>query len=577
MDLITDNLPSAFGLLLGEAISQLVDEHHESLDKRAAMLRVETPKFSQSDGKLSFEFRMRPSRKPPYLVTLEIEPDLEDDDRGRMASPLDLSLRTSVRCDCNQFRRAESIAPRGGRCSCTLAVAWWMHEQIARRSCEEVLLFLSDLKTDTLAAGREVVAQMLKLSEDAHSCDADHSSRVQWRIKPSTNQVYGPFAINPYVQKLKKNGKGWSKGRQTPAFDLLRRDGSVDPLDSRIASLTSQPSYDVNREHYHLFQALDLLVGHTNVAWDDEAARPIEVSRGEISLSLEPVEIDSLDDEERSGEIQIDRESDPANRKTLFRVGLRVPGIDIDISRCQLILGNRNPAEPVVVIAETEGNRLILASLRDRRATRLISYLLRSQLSEALLDDQTAHRLTMNIGKLGSLVRVDLPDQLAGPLEDVEAELVLELRPRGGAGMFVRLSMFDSRFQEMLVPGQEPAVVPAIADDGPIRLKRDTAAERERAAAVVERFAIHRLAPDDAYSWVAQSDEQALDLLAQLYDAGETAPRMIWPEGQTIRVRGEITPSALRVQIDDSKDWFGLSGTVSVAGRDIKLADLPRP
>ena len=52
------------------------------------------------------------------------------------------------------------------------------------------------------------------------------------------------------------------------------------------------------------------------------------------------------------------------------------------------------------------------------------------------------------------------------------------------------------------------------------------------------------------------------------------APRMIWPEGETIRVRGEITPSALRVQIDDSKDWFGLTGTVTVAGRDVKLADL---
>lgn len=574
MDLITDNLPSAFGLLLGEAVSRLVDDHNESLDKRAAMLRVETPKFSQSDGKLSFEFRMRPSRKPPYLVTLEVAPDVDDLDGGRLESPLDLSLRTEVRCDCNQFERSESMVPGNGRCSCTLAVAWWMHEQIARRSSEEVLLFLSDLKTDTVAAGRDVVNQLLKLTQDAHSHDPDQSSRVQWRIKLSTNQVYGPFAVNPYVQKLKKNGKGWSKGRQTPPFDLLRRDGSGDPLDSQIASLTSQPSYDVNREHYHLFQAINLLVGHTNVAWDDEAATPIEVTRGEISLGLEPVEIDSLDDEERSGETQIDRESDPAKRKTLFRVGLRVPGIDIDISRCQLILGNLNPAEPVVLIAETEGKRLILAALRDRRATRLVSYLLRSELSEVLLDDDTAHRLTMNIGKLGSLVRVDLPDQLAGPLEDVEAELVLELRPRGGAGMFVRLSMFDSRFQKMFRPGEEPAIVPAITDDGPVRLKRDTARERERAGAVVERFKINRLAPEDAYSWVAQSDEQALDLLAQLYDAGDSAPRMIWPEGQTIRVRGEITPSALRVQIDDSKDWFGLSGSVSVAGREVQLADL---
>lgn len=572
MDLITDNLPTAFGLLLGEAVSRLVDDHDESLDKRAAMLRVDSPKFSQSDGKLLFEFRMRPSRKPPYLVSLQIEPDIDEDDA--LDSPLDLSLHASVACACPQFGRAESMRQGGGRCSCTLAVAWWVHEQISRRNSEEVLLFLSDLKTDTVAAGREVVGQMLKLTDEAHAKEQDTSSRVQWRVKISNNQLYGPVSINPFVQRMKKNSKGWSKGRQTPAFDLLRRDAEGSPLDSQIAALTSQPGFEVNREYYNLFQAVELLVGHPNVAWDDAAATPIEVSRGEISVALEPVEIDSLDDEDRSGEIQIERESDPAKRKTLYRVGLRVPGIDIDIDQCELVLGNLHPAQPVVLIAETRGNRLITATLRDRRATRLISYLLKSDLKDVLLDDEAAHQLTMNIGQIGSLVRVELPDQLAGPLEEVRAELVLELRPRGGAGMFVRLSMFDSRLQDMVRPGQEPAILPAITDEGPIRLKRDTAAERERANQVVLRFGINHLAPEEAYGWVAQSDEQALDLLARLYDAGDEAPRMIWPEGETIRVRGEITPSALRVQIDDSKDWFGLSGTVSIAGQEMKLADL---
>ena len=573
MDLITENLPSAFGLLLGEAVSRLVDDHDESLDKRAAMLRVDTPKFSQSDGKLSFEFRMRPNRKPPYLVSLQIEPerDLEDD---ALESPLDLSLQASVQCACKQFRRADSNLPGQGRCSCTLAVAWWLHEQVSRRNSEEVLLFLSELKTDTVAAGREVVNQLLKLTDEAHSREEDASSRVQWRIKISNNQLYGPISINPFVQKTKKNSKGWSKGRQTPAFDLLRRGGEGSPLDSQIAALTSQSNYDINREHYNLFQAVELLVDHPNVAWDDASATPIEITRGEIAVSLEPVEIDSLDDEDRAGETQIEQESDPARRKTLYRVGLRIPGIDIDINQCELVLGNLHPAQPVVLIAETNGQRLIVASLRDRRATRLISYLLGSDLHEVLLDDETAHQLTMNIGQLGSLVRVDLPDQLAGPVEDVEAELVLELRPRGGAGMFIRLSMFDPRMQEMIRPGDEPAIVPAIAEDGPIRLQRDTKAERERAGKVVQRFGINELAPEEPYGWVAQSDEQALDLLAQLYDAGDEAPRMIWPEGETIRVRGEITPSALRVQIEDSKDWFGLSGTVTVAGQDVNLADL---
>ena len=34
------------------------------------------------------------------------------------------------------------------------------------------------------------------------------------------------------------------------------------------------------------------------------------------------------------------------------------------------------------------------------------------------------------------------------------------------------------------------------------------------------------------------------------------------------------SPSALKVQIDDRKDWFGLSGSINVDGRDIPLAEL---
>lgn len=49
---------------------------------------------------------------------------------------------------------------------------------------------------------------------------------------------------------------------------------------------------------------------------------------------------------------------------------------------------------------------------------------------------------------------------------------------------------------------------------------------------------------------------------------------MIWPEGESIRVRGEVTPSSLRVQIDDQRDWFGLTGSVVLDGREIPLEQL---
>ncbi|MFU7559784.1 DEAD/DEAH box helicase [Roseiconus sp. JC912] len=573
MDLMTENLPAAFGLLLGEAVSRLVDDHHESLDKRAAMLKIEQPKFSQNDGGISFEFRLRPDRSLPYVVQLDIAPDLDDMDESD--SPMDLSLRADVKCECRDFLRTfEKVGE--GRCSCTLAAAWWLHEQIARRNSEEVLLFLSDLKADNVAAGREVITQILKLTDEAQEDETSSDSRVQWRVQMSGNLLYGPVAINPFVQKLKKNGKGWSRGRQATSFDLIRPQPGSTSLDCQVAALVSQASGDVNREYYNLFQAIDLLVGHSNIAWDDTNGTPLEIMRGELGISLQPVEIDSLEDDERTGEIVSETESDPSRRKTLYRVGFSVPGIDIQIDQCELVLGNLHPAQPVVLIAETNGSRLILARLRDRRATRLVSYLLRSELSEILVDDETASKLSLKAGALGQLVRIDLPGQLAGPIEDVSAELVIELRPRGGAGMFVRLAMLDPRLHHTLTPGEEPATVPAFTDDGPIRLKRDVVDERRRAADVINRFSLQELAPEDAYHWVVQSDEQALDLLSRLYEAGDNAPRMIWPEGETIRVRGEISPSALRVQIDDSKDWFGLSGTVSVAGRDINLADLLR-
>ena len=105
-------------------------------------------------------------------------------------------------------------------------------------------------------------------------------------------------------------------------------------------------------------------------------------------------------------------------------------------------------------------------------------------------------------------------------------------------------------------------------------LQRDLSQERARVDEVIERFSLSRLSADGLHHWVAESDEIALDLLGSLYSGGDQTPRIIWPEGESIRVRGEITPSALRVQIDDRRDWFGLTGSISLDGREIPLAEL---
>jgi hypothetical protein len=559
MDLMSDDAIGALGLLLAEAAERLVDSHHGSLDKRAAMLTVESPTLSQENGRLRFAFKVKGNRQQPVNAAIEVQSDQQEPDDDFDYSPLSVSLEAVPQCSCGQFKAER-------RCSHTLAIAWWLQEQLGRRSINEVFEFFGELEVDSVAAGRELVDEMLNLAaEAAQSVDDRQVTRLQWRIGLSNSRYYCPVSITPYEQRPRKNGKGWTKGKEVRSFDLLRRDFTSNPIDGRIAALVANPSYSFDEDHFGEFQALKMLAGHASVAWDDGKATPLSVHSAELVLTIEPVEV-----EDESDQI----ESDDRESVNLFRPRIQVNGIKVNPDDCQVILGNSSPVEPNVVLADQKGGRLIVCTLRDPRGTRFIQHLLRQDLSDVLLDAQSAARFSVGSNVVDSLIRVDLPPQLAGPIEPVDAELVFDLRPRQGAGLHVALAMHDDRFRELMVPGQSPDIVPCLTEAGPVRLQRDLASEKASADNVVEQFELGRLASDRLYGWIAESDEKALELLALLYGGGQRTPRIIWPEGESIRVRGEITPSALRVQIDDGRDWFGLSGSISLDGREVPLAEL---
>ncbi len=305
------------------------------------------------------------------------------------------------------------------------------------------------------------------------------------------------------------------------------------------------------------------MIGHPCVAWDDANAIPLTLLSAELVFTLDPIEVES--DAE---------DADEQNRDVQFRPRVDVGGIKIKMEECEMIMGFCSPVDPVVLIADTKQNRLIFCPLRDVRGANVIGRLLETDFSEILLDAEAAAKFAIGCGSLDAMVRVDLPAQLAGPIVPVTAELVLELRPRLGTGLHISLALHDDRFRELQVPGHAPDIVPCLTEEGPVRLQRDLAEEVVQADAVVKRFALGAYSGDGAYRWIAENDDHALDLLAALYGAADEAPRMIWPEGESLRVRGEITPSALKVQIDDRRDWFGIQGAVSIDGHDVPLAEL---
>jgi superfamily II DNA or RNA helicase len=564
MDLMSDDVIGGFGLMVSEATEQLVDSHDESFDKRAALLTVEAPTLHQVDGSFRLEFHVKGNRQRSVVASIVIALLNHDAEQefNRPASELDVEVVPV--CECRDFKDL-------GRCAHTLAVAWWMQEQLGRRSVTEIFEFFDELEVDAVSSGHEFVDELLEAATAlVASPEAGGETRLQWRIGFSHSRYYSPISITPYEQRPRKNGTGWTKGKAIRPYDLLRRDFTSRLVDGRVASLVSQPSYSFEGEHYNEFRALLELVGHPCVAWEDGKVTPITVHAAELSLRLEPVERKEHDEADAPKSI----DSDELHTDVLYRPTVAVSGMKVDVSQCLVVYGLASAVDPMVVLADRKHHRLIVCPLRNPKASDVISLLMESPIDGVVLDAQAASRFAVRCGAVDSLIHVDLPPQLAGPIEDVRAELVIELRPRLGAGLHVSLRMHDERFRELMVPGHAPAIVSCLTDQGPVRLRRDLVQEKQLADHVSEQFDLDRLNTDELYGWIAETDEQALELLAAFYEGGEATPRMIWPEGESIRVRGEITPGSLRVQIDDGRDWFGLSGSVSLDGFEVPLAEL---
>jgi hypothetical protein len=485
--------------MVGEALDNLVEAHPRSLDKRAAQIQVSAPTFAHASGVLGFTFQLpNPRGGEPTKVEIEVRPNEPD-----FETPEDLDLVALQACTCDQFE--EHYA-----CEHTLACAWWMQEQINRRGAARVMEFFSELQVDNVAAGRDLVDELLMITAESQSPDsklikADPSEVLQWRVKISHSRYYCPIQIQAYLQRPKKNGRGWTKGREIREYELLQRDYSQNPVDGRIATIAASPTYSFDNSFYNEFRAIEMLVGHPSVAINDERATPIEIVRGELAITLEPVEVeDDGPDQEKSS--------------VRYRPMIRVAGLNVDFRKCEMILGRTSPAEPLVVIAESTRPRWVVCALRDPRATQMIEFLLRNDWDGVLLDGKSAAKFAVHSAKVDSLIRVELPPQLAGPIEPIEGELIMNLRPRAGAGLHIELAVHDERFRELVVPATAPDMIVCLTEEGPVRLQRALAIEKQRADEIVERFGLDNHSPDGPYAFCAVTDREALDLLARLHD-----------------------------------------------------------
>ena len=544
---------SQFAGFMEEAIAELVDGHPEQFDKRAAEYEVEEPSIDKDlDGSPVLKFELAEGRggKIRRKVLIGFEPDQSGE----------LSVAAVQHCECDEFESEYA-------CEHTLACAWWLQQHFNRRGAADLIVSLTEAAGagEDVSVGGELVEELLKIAESDDDSDGGGSGgdddeaggRIQWRLTLSESRYFSPIQITPYFQRPKKNGKGYTKGRQIREYDLLYRDYADSPLDGRLAVLMSTPQYSMEDRYHREFQALELLVGADNVGDDD--GEPVRITRGTIRIVMEIV-----DGEEPT-------EDDDGKR---YRPVLRIDGLAGSLSEYDTVLGEISPAEPALVVVDEPSGLWTLCRIPDRRALRMVRTMLMNIGREPMVDRAAAAAFAVRSHAVDRFVPVELPEELAGPVREVAPELVLRLTPRRDGGMRIEPAMHDDRFRDVVVPGRPPETVSCLTEDGPVRLRRDLAGESATVGTLVERLGLGALPTDGPMSFLASSDDAALELLGKIHAMGDEAPRLIWPEGERFRVRGDITPSNLKVQIDDNRDWFGLDGSVTVDGRTVPLAEL---
>lgn len=562
------------GALIAEAVEALISEHDRGLDKRASQIRIKAPSLDREGEQLCFVFKGKGTREPG--PTFQIRIGAEAPSSTSRKRGMSTSLAALPVCECPVFQEQSS-------CFHTLAAAWWLQEQLSRRRSGEIEDFFSSLTVNPMSRGKELVDNLLTMttSEKPQATEAT-LSRVQWRVRLNSNRYYQLVTVVPYEQRPRKGGMGWTKGKELRGYELESRPELFQsPVDAKVMSLVSMGGATYGKTDYATYEAMRQLVGHPNVAWDDGEATPIDVLRGELTLVIEAVE----DDQPRAKEDdQRDDEMNPwdihlANSRVMlkkYRLRLEVPHVPCNLKGddVEIQVGYSSPLNAMMIFAAENQRKLILCDLRNLRAASMFEYLLTESLDSILLDGQSAARLAAECGRLDNFLSVRLPDELSGPLLPAQSTVVFELRPRSPAGLNIAIRVDEPRFAASQVPGVEPEVIRCVTTDGPIRVERKLKVELERASLLVDRYGLSRLQGDGLFSWIAATDEAALDLLSRLYEPVPDAPPILWPEGQTMKVRGEITPTSLRVKLDDRRDWFGLSGYVELEGKQILLSDL---
>ena len=360
-------------------------------------------------------------------------------------------------------------------------------------------------------------------------------SRLVWRMTPSTFET---FSLDPVEQTPGKRG-GWNKGKII-RWDQVGRMNHLElgHVDREVIQQGGGQYWGPTTDQ--IGRLLDNLVGHPLVFFE---STPVTVQRAQLGLQLE-----------ESG--------------TNWDL---VPAID-GRSLKEFPYFSIGNGETGFVCHPTEGQIFVV------RASYETWKLAKSLLSEKpQIPPQVQAEFLKRIPALEAKFPVRLPESLRGEFIPAAEHLICRLTPGETSGATVQIQVQPAPGGSFFAPGDGPKEIAGQKDQVRIQVRRDFHDERTRAESLASELFLNRHTSLSQSTWSIAADDDVLDLLDALRARPENDPLVLWPENQThrqMRVLGEVSPSALRVEVKDKHDWFGLTGSVNLGGVDFPLVAL---
>jgi len=446
-------------------------------------------------------------------------------------------------------------------CTCPYSDSWQSckHTYAALTRLEQRLSDPSDpLRAQLFQLGQrenwervlDQIDEFIKSQESQRQVEEHPARRLVWRM---AIDHYGDLQIFPYEQKRGKRNNRWTKGRKV-SWDRFASEPELwtSQVDEQIAE-ECLPDDDrmYGYPHYGYSQGPDdlkvirFLKGHSLVFWKDEPDCRISIEEGHFGLALK------------------------ATKK-----GTRiVPAVNGSIFDAKNIWAVERVRHADLIAVDKKESRVFVG----QASLELTELIKRITVLNPEIPKKSQEKLLERLGELESLVPIALPDNLVGGRIECERRTFLRLKPEESGGLTAEMRVRPIAEGQYFEPGEGAPNVSAMQEKKRVITERDLSAEREQAKRLAAELGLDKHPRMRNWQWQLPFDDQAVELVAAADDYiekhdGELAVE--WPEGARLSISQEVGPQALRVEIEDRHDWFGLKGNIEIDGEQVPLEKL---